>query len=78
MMTAKEARNFTEKLNLEKFEKEMEKIKESVEKDVKSGKFNSDIYFNISKETISEIERLGYGVEVVTTGPNENCYRISW
>lgn len=78
MMTAKEAREFAKKLNLEQFEKEMEKIKESIEKDIKRGKFNSDIYFSISKEAIQEIEKLGYGVKIVTTGPNENCYRVSW
>lgn len=77
-MKAEEARGIARDKNESKRQNGIQEIEKMILAAATDGKFSFNYYDSISPDLRIYFENLGYFIDLKQTGPNEDCYEISW
>lgn len=78
MMNAKEAREMAERVNSVTNNATINTIEKNIKTVSAEGKYSVQFHDEISDIVKNHFKDLGYSIGIFTTGPNEECYLISW
>jgi len=77
-MKAQEARQIAEETKSAGDSVAIKEIQEYIKVEAIKGNLSINCYIPINNEIKIHFENLGYTVHLVNSGPNEQCYKISW